>query len=104
MGGKGGRLKVYQVGLFLKKMLMSSEWRAFASRMAILVRGTVFFPGDRFATTIYAPIFEVFLPLCLGLARPEADKWVMPKLAACASWAAGLAIRSSGGRRQEVGS
>lgn len=31
---------------------------------------------------IYAPIFEAVLPLCLALARPEADDWVMPKLAA----------------------
>lgn len=64
------------------------------------------FPRDRFATTIYAPIFEVVLPLCLALARPEADNWVMPKLAACLclvlqGWRSGRQV--GGGKRLGVG-
>lgn len=63
------------------------------------------FPRDRFATMIYAPIFEVFGPLCLGLARPEADDWVMPTLAACMclvqqGWRSGRQVR--GGKRLGV--
>ena len=100
-----GKAAALSGGFVPQKMLIESEWRAFASRMTILGARVCLFPKDRFATTTtYAPIFGVFLPLCLALARPEADKWVMPKLAACVSCAAGLAIRSSGGRRQEVGS
>ena len=103
-GAKRARLQLYEVGLCLRRCswIVSGgrshlEWRSSCA-------GLSFSQGGRFATTIYAPIFEGFLPLCLGLARPEADKWVMPKLAGCVSCAAGLAIRSSGGRRQEVGS
>lgn len=104
-GGDGAGLQLYQGGLFLQKMLIESEWRAFASRMTILAR-VCLFPRGRFATMIYAPIFEVFLPLCLCLGAPKGwFNWVMPKLTAYVFYcrAGDQVVRWKGGGSWELG-
>lgn len=48
LGGMGGQDAALSGGFVPQKMLIQSEWRAFASRMTILARGSVFFPGTVF--------------------------------------------------------
>lgn len=43
--GERGQAAALSGGFVPQKMLIESEWRAFASRMTILARGSVFFPG-----------------------------------------------------------